>query len=177
MAWVLRAPKAQRRRGTKSKTVAADRHAARTTVGGMARYGEQRTRTQDRRRGRRTKKSHDAHTCTREGGKTEERPERKAEKFLLQRLRVEKQRPEREAPLLMPIVAPPGNSFPGDFPTPKIRAVSCGFPPRPSSVWLPAVFLHTPVTRRRCGGKTGSSHHYTRKRRIPRIEVDCICGS
>ena len=56
-----------------------------------------------------------------------------------------KQRPGREAPLLMPIVAPPGDSFPSDFPTPRSRAVSCGFAPRPSSVLLPAVFLHTPV--------------------------------
>ena len=51
-----------------------------------------------------------------------------------------KQRPRREVPLLIPIIAPPGDSFPPAFPMPELRAVSRGFPLHPSSMWLTAVF-------------------------------------
>ena len=102
--------------------MAAARHAARTTVGGTARCGE----TADKDTGQRTNTMH-----TRVHGRG-------------RRLRVpatkvawrKKQRPGREAPLLMPIVAPPGDSFPHAFPTPEFRPVSRDSPLRPSSMWL-----------------------------------------
>ena len=88
--------------------------------------------------GHRAEDEHVAHTRAREGEKTEKtkRTERKTEGSCYKGCVGKKQRPGREAPLLMPIVAPPGDSFPHAFPTPELRGVSRGFPLHLSSMWL-----------------------------------------
>ena len=94
-----------------ARTMAAARLAARTMVGGTARCeGHSGQETDNRGRGTRVR-------CTRRqrvrGGKTGE----KTEEFLLQRLRgEERQRPGREAPLVMPSIAMPVDLSPGASP-------------------------------------------------------------
>ena len=112
------------------------------------------TRTLDRGRRSRDKgqrTSHNAHKCSWEGEKTEVRTERKTEKFLLQRLRGERNRElGGKRPYLCHSSPPPWATHSHlPFSTPELRAVSMGFPPCPSSVRFPAVLLHMPVVHRR----------------------------